>query len=182
MHRHLQRHRPTVTLPAALIEDLEQALDSLDAARAALREATGSGAALAVRRHAHSEVSAAFDQADRLLRQATSAARSGPYSTWRLWRGRLSTLDVAKQRHLFAELDVMGGLGQGSIRTIDTGMAGPAIGDLLHGEASVPGTPARYGLDMDAVLAGEAPATAPLPIPTPAPVLPPARVALPHAA
>jgi len=33
-------------------------------------------------------------------------------------------------------------------------MSGPAIGDLLHGESREPGAPARYGLDLEAVITG----------------------------
>lgn len=42
----------------------------------------------------------------------------------------------------------------GTVRAIGTGMSGPAIDDLLHGESQEPGTPARYGLDLEAVLIG----------------------------
>ena len=49
----------------------------------------------------------------------------------------------------------------GTVRAIDTGMSGPDYGDLLHGESCEPGTPARYGLDLEAVLAGDDHADAP---------------------
>ena len=51
------------------------------------------------------------------------------------------------QVHLFAEQDDTGVWPLGSIRAIDTGM-----GELQHGQPRPPGTPARYGLDMDTVL------------------------------
>jgi hypothetical protein len=31
-------------------------------------------------------------------------------------------------------------------------MSGPAIGELQHGDSVPPGTPARYGVDMDTLL------------------------------
>ena len=148
----MQRHRPAVSIPVDLVDEMERSLVALDAARSALQVATGTGAPLAVRRAAHAAVTAAFDAADRPLRRATTLARSGPYLAWRDWRRRLSTLDAAKQRHLFAEMDVVGGLGQGSIQSVDTGMSGPSIGDLQHGETQAPDSPATYGLDMAAVL------------------------------
>ena len=148
----MQRHRPAVSIPVDLVDEMERTLVALDAARAALQVATSTGAPLPVRRAAHAAVTAAFDAADRPLRQATTLARSGPYLAWRDWRRRLSTLNAAKQRHLFAEMDVVGGLGQGSIQTVDTGMSGPSIGDIQHGETRPPGSPATYGLDMGAVL------------------------------
>jgi hypothetical protein len=40
------------------------------------------------------------------------------------------------------------------VRAIDTGMSGPAIGDLQHGECSPSGTPAAYGVDVEAILLG----------------------------
>ena len=165
----MQRHRPAVSIPVDLVDEMERTLVALDAARAALQVATSTGAPLPVRRAAHAAVSAAFDAADRPLRQATTLARSGPYLAWRDWRRRLSTLDTAKQRHLFAEMDLVGGLGQGSIQAVDTGMSGPSIGDIQHGETRPPGSPATYGLDMAAVLT-PVPLTAAVgPVPAPGP-------------
>jgi hypothetical protein len=76
---------------------------------------------------------------------------------WSQWRRRLSRLDTARQAHLFAEADDLGVLGLGSVRAIDTGMSGPDIGELQHGRSAAPGSPATYGVDLDALLTAPAP-------------------------
>ena len=74
------------------------------------------------------------------------------YREWSLWRHRLSSLGIARQVHLFAEQDDSGLLPIGSVRTIDTGMSGPDIGDLQHGHSRAPGTLPTFGLDLEALL------------------------------
>lgn len=143
--------REAVEVPATLVQEIEQALETVRVAQDELARAVGA-AALPVRRAAFARVTAAFEDADRLLRQATTLTRPGPYVAWREWRHRLSVLDIAKQRHLFAESDDVACLGMGTVRALDTGMAGPSIGELQHGESVLPGTPARYGLDVDEAL------------------------------
>ena len=54
--------------------------------------------------------------------------------------------------HLLAEQDESGLLPSGSVRAVDTGMSGPDIGDLQHGQSRPPGTPPTYGLDIEALL------------------------------
>ena len=153
----MRRPRPeAVEVPATLVQDIEQALEAVRVAQEELTRAVGAAAALPVRRAAFARVTAAFEDADRLLRQATTLTRPGPYGAWREWRHRLSALDIAKQRHLFAERDDVACLGMGTVRALDSGMAGPSIGELQHGESVLPGTPARYGLDMDEELAERA--------------------------
>ena len=110
------------------------------------------GAPPLVRRRTRTELRQALEAADRLLRRATDLARPHSYTEWKKWRHRLSQLDTALQVHLFAELDDTGAMPLGSIRAIDTGMSGPSIGDLQHGQSRPLHTPARYGLDMDTVL------------------------------
>ncbi|HEY0949940.1 hypothetical protein, partial [Nocardioides sp.] len=83
-------------------------------------------------------------------------ARLGSRREWAQWRHRLARLSTARQRHLLVERDDPGVLPLGTVRAIDTGMSGPAIGDLLHGESREPGAPARYGLDLEAVITGVA--------------------------
>ena len=147
----MSRRAPTAVSPMVL-KRIDRSLAELDGGRARLAEVVAEDAPYLERRAAYAAVSAAFAEADRLLREVTLASRSGPYHEWRQWRHRLSQLDLAMQIHLFAENDAQV-LGLGSVRAVDTGMLGPANGDLLHGEAREPGAPARYGLDLDAALA-----------------------------
>lgn len=135
-----------------LVKRIESALAEVDDSRSRLSAVVADGAPYLQRRQAYARVSLAFETADRLLREVTRAARPGPYHVWRQWRHRLSQLDMAKQIHMFAQNDAQV-LGLGSVRAIDTGMLGPAVGDYLHGECSPHGTPARYGIDLDAALA-----------------------------
>lgn len=125
---------------------------SVDAARADLTCVVADRAPLRDRREAHARLRHAFDDADALLRQATATAKPHSYREWSLWRHRLSSLDIARQVHLFAEQDDSGLLPIGSVRTIDTGMSGPDIGDLQHGQSRAPGTLPTYGLDLEALL------------------------------
>ena len=145
-------------VPQALVSRIDNALGDLAAARAELDTALAGGPSLQARRAAHAQVTAAFEAADQLLRQATRLARDhshqrGFYRTWSHWRHQLSRLDTAKQVHLFAEADDLA-IPLGTVRAVDTGMAGPAIGDLIHGESRRPGSRARYGLDVEATLVG----------------------------
>ncbi|MGH3414612.1 MAG: hypothetical protein ACRDPH_16165 [Marmoricola sp.] len=141
----------------ALVRRIETALADLDTARAELAATTTMPSTVAERRAAHLRVRRAFDLADSLLRQASEQAacagsyRAGAYMEWSRWRHRLSQLDVARQAHLFAELDDPCVAELGWVRAVDTGMGGPAIGEMQHGDSKPPGTPARYGLDMDEV-------------------------------
>jgi hypothetical protein len=144
------RRKPVV--PQPLVDRIEASLQSVDSARAELARVVAEGAPLRGRREAHARVRHAFDEADALLREATALARQRSYRDWSQWRHRLSSLDGARQVHLFAEQDEPGLLPIGSVRAIDTGMSGPDLGDLLHGHSRSPGSPARYGLDLEALL------------------------------
>lgn len=135
----------------SLVSEIDDTLARLDACRSEYDALVLRKAPLATRRIAYAELERAFTDADVPLRQATRLARARSYAEWRLWRSRLSRLDLARQDHLFAGSDALTVLPQGEVRTIDTGMAGPAIGDLIHGETR-PGAPATYGLDMDLTL------------------------------
>ncbi|MBI2244211.1 MAG: hypothetical protein HYU55_09825 [Nocardioides sp.] len=153
------RHRPPV-VPFELQRQITDALAGVARAEAQLSRVPA-GAPLAARRAAHTALTRAFDAADAVLRQATAIAKQHSRHEWAIWRHRLSRLDVARQVHLFAECDDPSVLRLGTVRAIDTGMSGPDYGDLLHGESCEPGTPARYGLDLEAVLAGDDGADAP---------------------
>lgn len=145
-----RRRRPVV--PQEPSDQIGEALAAVDDARAGLARAVADRAPLRERRQAHAGVTHAFDAADSLLRQATTLAKQRSYRDWSLWRHRLSSLDTARQIHLFAELDDSGLLPIGSVRAIDTGMSGPDIGDLQHGRSRPPGAPPTYGLDLEALL------------------------------
>ena len=155
------RRRTNPPVPDELAARVADALTDVDVARRLLADATRTGAPLGVRRSAHAGLRRAYDEADGLLRQAVQCASQHSYPERSLWRTRLSRLDTARQLHLFAENDDLGVLGMGTVRAFDTGMSGPAIGDLLHGEAAAPGAPAAYGLDMEALLDGRAERGAP---------------------
>ena len=144
--------RAPTAISSMLLKRIERSLAELDEGRTRLAEVLADEAPYLERRAAYAAVTTAFADADRLLREVTRASKPGPYHVWRQWRHRLSQLDLAKQIHLLAQNDAQA-LGLGSIRAVDTGMLGPANGDLLHGETQEPGTPAGYGLDLDAVLA-----------------------------
>ena len=162
----MNRRTPTDVSPM-LLKRIERSLAEVDASRARLAQVVAEAAPYLERRAANAAVTAAFADADRLLREVTRAAKQCPYRVWRQWRHRLSQLDLAKQIHLFAQADAQV-LGLGSVRALDTGMLGPANGDLLHGESREPGAPAGYGLDLDAILAARAPVAA-TPVETVAP-------------
>ena len=153
----MERRDPVST---DLIKRIEEALARVDAASAALAVVEGVESPLLDRRAAHTELRQAFDAADALLREATSLAKRHSFGEWTQWRSRLSQLDDARQAHLFAERDDMGVLRLGSVRAIDTGMSGPAIGELQHGETMPPGSPATYGIDLDARLTAGPPVPA----------------------
>ena len=74
---------------------------------------------------------------------------------WAHWRKRLSDLDTRRQIHLIVELDAEGILRTNSVRAIDTGMSGPDIGEMQHGDSMPPGSPATYGVDVEAILQAE---------------------------
>lgn len=160
-----RRKNPAV--PARLVAEIERALARVDVARArldrttlgrtTLDRTTGAAAPLPQRRRAHAELRAAYLDADALLREATRSAKAHSYREGSHWRHRLSTLDLARQRHLFEESDDPAALRLGTVRAVDTGMSGPAIGDHLHGRSKAPGAPETYGLDLEAILTTPAP-------------------------
>jgi len=162
----MTRRAPTDLSPM-LLKRIERSLAEVDASRARLAQVVAEAAPYLERRAANAAVTAAFADADQLLREVTRVTRQCPYRVRRQWRHRLSQLDLAKQIHLFAQADAQV-LGLGSVRALDTGMLGPANGDLLHGESREPGAPAGYGLDLDAILAARAPVAA-TPVETVAP-------------
>jgi hypothetical protein len=135
-----------------LVDQVYQTLTAVDVARAELACVVAGRASLVDRGAAHMRVRHAFDEADALLRQATATAKQHSYREWSLWRHRLSSLDAARQVHLLAEQDEPGLLPIGSVRAIDTGMSGPDIGELQHGQSRAPGTLPTYGLDLEALL------------------------------
>lgn len=71
---------------------------------------------------------------------------------WAQWRTRLSDLDTRRQIHLIAELDADSLLRTNSVRAIDTGMSGPDLGEMQHGDSMPLGSPATYGMDVEALL------------------------------
>jgi hypothetical protein len=175
----MRAHRLQQRDPAGevLVRRIDLALAELEQAQADLTTTLVSGAPLVARREAFAHVTRAFAAADAPLREVTRHAKTAPYGkgsyrVWSHWRHLLSTLDVAEQRHLFAQSDDVAALEMGSVQALDTGMAGPSIGELQHGEASEPGATPGYGLDMDVAMAPPAPVTrppAPVTAPTPAP-------------
>jgi hypothetical protein len=144
------RRQPIV--PRLLVGQIEAALAVVDDGRAELTRVVASGAPLLVRREAHATLRHAFDDADALLRQATTLARQRSYGDWSKWRHRLSSLDTARQIHLLAEQDDPGLLPIGSARALDTGMSGPDIGDMQHGQSRAAGALPTFGLDIEALL------------------------------
>ena len=146
----ISRRQPVV--PKLLIGQIDAALAAVDDAQAELTRVLAARASLPARREAHTRLRHAFDDADALLRQATNLARQRSYLDWSKWRHLLSSLDTARQIHLFAEQDDPGLLPIGSIRALDTGMSGPDIGDMQHGQSRAPGALPTYGLDIGALL------------------------------
>ncbi|HET6562514.1 MAG TPA: hypothetical protein VFG72_11620 [Marmoricola sp.] len=157
-------------VPASLVTQIEGALVRVDVGRAQLDRFTGIGAPLPDRRRAHAELRAAYLDADALLRAATRSAKAHSRLEWSGWRHRLSQLDFARQQHLFEESDDPAVLALGCVRAVDTGMSGPAIGDLLHGRAKAPGAPAEYGVDLEAVLTAPAENRVATPAPSVTPI------------
>jgi hypothetical protein len=139
-------------VPATLVEELEEALGRVDRARAHLDAVRAGHPGLDDLRKAHADLRHAYVAADALLRDATRRARGRSYREWSWWRHRLSLLDAARQRHHFEESDDSGVLPIPSVRVVDTGMSGPAIGEFQHGECSPPGKGATYGLDLEEAL------------------------------
>lgn len=144
------RKQPVV--PTLLADQIEEALTSVTNAQTELSQVEAESAPLHDRRVANARVRHAFDNADALLREATALARQRSYRDWSFWRHRLSSLGIARQIHLLAEQDESGLLPLGSVRAIDTGMSGPDLGELQHGDSRAPGAVPRYGLDVDALL------------------------------
>lgn len=144
------RTRPAV--PEPLVTQVEEALQRAEEARLRMVAAVRSDAGMLVRRQAHADLRAAHLDADRLLRHATELAKAHSHREWSHWRHRLSDLSTARMQHLFLESDDSGVLPSNSIRAVDTGMSGPAIGEFQHGDCSMPGKPATYGLDLEQTL------------------------------
>lgn len=149
-----RRRRPDVS--KLLVDQIDEALTAVDDARAELASVIAGRPSLVDRRQAHTRIRHAFDEADALLRQATATAKQHSYREWSLWRHRLSRLDTARQIHLLAEQDRPGLRPVGSVRAIDTGMSGPDIGELQHGQSRPPRTAPTYGLDLEALLTAPA--------------------------
>lgn len=152
MKRNWRRARATAPeVSESLVSEIDDTLARLDACRSEYDALVLRQAPLSARRTAYDELARAFTEADVPLRRATRLARARSYAEWTQWRSRLSRLDRARQAQLFVGSDALTILPQGEVRTIDTGMAGPALGDIIHGETR-PGAPATYGLDMDVTL------------------------------
>jgi hypothetical protein len=145
-------HRRTAARLRELDAELAPWLAEIAAARAALQARTGDDVTLDERRRAHRRLRLAYLDADAVLRTATRAAKTRSRHEWMLLRTRLSALDTARQLQLMAERDETSVPVIGSVRAVDYGMSGPAIGDHLHGRSKDPGTPARYGVDVEAAL------------------------------
>jgi hypothetical protein len=146
-----QTEIPSTTQLTAVAAAFEQ----VHAAKAILARARRTGADPRARHQAHADLRDAYQTADDRLREITTALRrrgQRSFVEWSRWRARLSTLDSERQVHLFDETDDHTLRPLGSIQAVDTGMSGPAIGELQHGDSVPPGTPARYGLDMDALM------------------------------
>lgn len=147
---HVRGRRPSVR--RELIDQIDASLVRVSAASADVERVMSQDVPLPIRRAAHAELRHAFECADALLRRATSIAKERSYGEWSLWRDRLSRLDTARQMHLFIEQDDSGVIPMGNIQAIDTGMTAPDNGELQHGASRPTGSPATYGLDVDAVL------------------------------
>lgn len=138
-----------------LVQRIDVALRNVDSARLALDATTAAHAPLNLRRAASAELRHSFDAADACLREATTVAKERSRRDWAHWRKRLSDLDTRRQIHLVAELDADGILRTNSVQAIDTGMSGPDIGDMQHGDSMPTGSPAGYGLDYESILTAE---------------------------
>ena len=145
-------HRRTAARLLELEEELRPLLAEVAAARSALLTHTGDDVTVDERRAMHRRLREAYLAADAVLRAATAEAKSRSRHQWMHVRSRLSALDTARQQHLMAERDELPALPVGSVRAVDTGMLAPAYGSHLHGRSSEPGTPAGYGLDVEAAL------------------------------
>ena len=145
-------HRRTAARLSELDERLRPLLAEVAAARAALLALPGDDVTLDERRAAHRRLREAYVAADAVLRAATREAKGRSRYEWMQLRTRLSALDTARQQHLMVERDEVPVPPIGSVRAVDYGMSGPAIGDHLHGRSKDPGTPARYGVDVEAEL------------------------------
>jgi hypothetical protein len=132
-------------LETAIVEALEE----VEGRTSAMAEAIVRSAPLEQRRALRAGLGEAFERADRLLREAVGLTRGRSQGEWSRWRRRLAVLSTAKQKALFGERDDLVCLRLGAVLAVDTGMSGPAIGELQHGASKPPGAPARYGLDVD---------------------------------
>lgn len=148
------RRRPKPVVPSRLVRQIDEALADLDAARGHLAAVIAGDVPLPELRAAHAAVLRAYERAEAPLRRAAALAKPHSYREWSRWRHRVSDLSTQRVAHMFAEQDIVGLLPLGSVRAVDTGMTGPAIGDLLHGRSREPGAPATYGLDLEALLTG----------------------------
>lgn len=135
-----------------LVQRIETALSNVDLAQLALDATIIARAPLNLRRAADAELRHSLDAADACLREATMVAKARSRYDWAHWRKRLSDLDTRRQIHLLAEQDAEGMVGTNSIRAIDTGMSGPDIGDMQHGDSMPSGSPGTYGVDVESIL------------------------------
>ena len=153
MRRATDRHLST--LLTELEQDLREPAAEITRATRALDGLLADDAPVSERRAAHRRLRLAYEQADRLLRAATREVRAArPRSVvWSRLRSRLAELDTQRQLHLVQERDDLSVLALGEVQALDTGMSGPAIGELQHGGSVPTGAPAAYGDDLDTVLA-----------------------------
>jgi hypothetical protein len=171
--------RRSPAVPPALVGQIQEALERVDLAGTALEGALVERAPLPVRRSTRARLRLELETADGLLRRAAGLARHRSYVEWSTWRHRLSRLDTVRQSLLLADHDDLGVIPPASVRAVDTGMSGPAIGDLQHGRSRPAGAAATYGLDMDDVLSVSRDVPAPALAPTPAQPEPQAAVVVP---
>jgi hypothetical protein len=153
MSRHPAPRTETANAEAARADTVETAMAELDAAKEELARLRAAGAPLPERRAGWQRLDRAFAAADRPLRSLAAAAKGarygkGSYLRWADRRHRLSQLNLDRQRHLFAHSDDLAALEPGTVRALDTGMSGPSLGELQHGESVPPGTAPTYGLDL----------------------------------
>ncbi|MEO5652091.1 MAG: hypothetical protein ABIN79_06765 [Marmoricola sp.] len=148
----MRREQAGPRVAPELIQRIEVALSNVASAQLAFDATVVSRASLHSRRAADVKLRESFDSADASLREATMVAKQRSRHDWAHWRKRLSDLDTRRQIHLIAERDTDGMLRTNSVRAIDTGMSGPDIGEMQHGDSMPPGSPATYGVDYEAML------------------------------
>ncbi len=105
---------------AELEERIAAALADVDSAEQVLAALVVADAPLDERRAAHRELRQRFNEADALLREATTIAKARSRHDWTHWRHRLGELSIRKQRNLFAEMDDASLLPINSVRPVAT--------------------------------------------------------------